>query len=95
MASGSHDKTIKIWCVCCGTLVRTLTGHTYVVRSLAKISENLLASGSYREIKIWDFNDGTLVRTLTGHTDIVMSLAKLSENLMASGSDDNTIKIWK
>ena len=53
LASGSGDKTTKLWDVKSGSLIRTLTGHTDPVYSVAFSPDgNLLASGS---------SDGTLL----------------------------------
>jgi WD40 repeat protein len=67
---GVEDDTIKLWRVSDGALVRTLTGHTYDVYSVAFSPDgSLLASGSGDDtIKLWRVSDGALVRTLTGHT---------------------------
>jgi hypothetical protein len=77
LASGSDDRTIKLWEVASGSLVRTLSGHTSYVTSVAFSPDGrLLASGSNDEtIKLWDVASGSLVRTLTGHTDWVLSVA--------------------
>jgi hypothetical protein len=71
LASGSADKTIKLWEVATGSLVRTLSGHTDSVSSVAFSPDGrLLASGSSdNTIKLWDVASGSLVRTLSGHTD--------------------------
>jgi WD40 repeat protein len=84
-----RDTTIKLWDVATGREVRTLTGHTDWVNSVAFSPDGrLLASGSGDEtIKLWDVATGREVRTLTGHTDYVKSVA-FSPNgkLLASGS---------
>jgi WD40 repeat protein len=80
LASGSWDKTIKLWDVASGSLVRTLTGHTNGPNSVAFSPDGrLLASGSCvlganlmcarGEIKLWDVASGREVRSLTGHTE--------------------------
>ncbi|BCR98241.1 uncharacterized protein AKAW2_31560S [Aspergillus luchuensis] len=97
LASGSRDKTIKLWDAATGALEHTLEGHSDPVYSVA-FSNNgqLLASGSYdKTIKLWDAATGTLKHTLEGHSNWVYSVA-FSNNgqLLASGSHDKTIKLW-
>jgi WD40 repeat protein len=98
LASGSDDKTIKLWEVASGREVRTLTGHTHYVNSVAFSPDGrLLASGSTDStIKLWDVASGSLVRTLSGHNGRVLSVAFSPDGrLLASGSDDKTIKLWE
>ena len=55
LASGSEDRTIKIWELATSACVATLEGHQGGVLSLAVLEGERLASGSYdRTIKIWD-----------------------------------------
>ena len=46
LASGSGDRTVRVWEVESGRLVRTLAGHTGGVRALAGLPGGLVASGS-------------------------------------------------
>ena len=63
-----------------GTVLRTLTGHTWDVRSVSFSPDGqTLASGSYKEIRLWDISTGTALRTLTGHTDAVYSVDRLAQ----------------
>ena len=60
LASGSDDKTIKIWNTETGNCERTLRGHSDSVRSLAFLGEGRLASGSDdNTIKIWTIETGS------------------------------------
>ncbi|MEH2181504.1 serine/threonine-protein kinase [Nostoc sp.] len=97
LASGSSDKTIKLWNLATGEQIRTLTGHSYSVNSLAISPDGkTLASGSYDyPIKLWNLVTGEQIRTLTGHSDSVGSVAISPDgNILASGSFDKTIKLW-
>ncbi|MFM6056959.1 MAG: WD40 repeat domain-containing protein, partial [Microcystis aeruginosa] len=55
LASGSQDKTIKIWRVATGKELCTFTGHSRGVRSVVYSPDGrYLASGSVdKTIKIW------------------------------------------
>ncbi|MGI2909362.1 protein kinase domain-containing protein [Tolypothrix sp. VBCCA 56010] len=97
LVSGSHDKTIKIWNLADGTLIRTLTGHSNWVCSVAisPDGQTLVSASADKTIKIWNLADGTLIRTLTGHSTWVCSVAISPDGqTLVSGSFDKTIKIW-
>jgi WD40 repeat protein len=75
--------------------IKTLSGHTSYVLSLAVLPDGSLASGSSdTKIKIWDTIKGIEIKTLSGHTSYVLSLAVLPDGSLASGSSDTKIKIW-
>ena len=60
IASGSCDKTIKIWKKKDNQfeLVQTITGHSDSVLTLIKLKEDEIASGSCdKTIKIWKKKD--------------------------------------
>ncbi|MEH1786437.1 MAG: WD40 repeat domain-containing protein, partial [Nostoc sp.] len=97
LASASSDKTIKIWDVSSGKLLKSLTGHTHWVSSIAySPNGQQLASASWdKTIKIWDVSSGQPLKSLTGHSDAVISVAySPNGQQLASASSDKTIKIW-
>jgi len=98
IASASRDKTIKIWEVETGRLLRTLTEHTDAVNSVAYSPDGAyLASGSWDcTVKIWEVETGNCIKTLTEHTSAVNSVAYSSDGryLASGGSWDKTIKLW-
>ena len=54
LASGSSDRTIKLWNKNTGHLLRTLIGHGSSVSSVAFDNNDILASGSLDwTIKLW------------------------------------------
>ncbi|MBE9008546.1 trypsin-like peptidase domain-containing protein [Fortiea sp. LEGE XX443] len=98
LASGSSDKTIKIWNIATGREIRTLNGHSELVNSVAFSPDSkTLASGSYdKTIKIWNVATEQEITTLKGHSGSVNSVAFSPDGkTLASGSDDATIKIWQ
>jgi len=97
LASGSDDKTVKLWDVTTGTEIRTLKGYNSSVNSVV-FSPNgkTLASGSDdNSVKLWDVTTGTEINTLTGHSDGVTSVVFSPDGkTLASGSDDKSVKLW-
>jgi Tol biopolymer transport system component len=96
LASGSQDKTVRLWDAATGAVLRTLTGHSDGVRSVAfSISGKRLASGSTdKTIRLWEFT-GAAPQILAGHTNEVMSVVfSVDRKLLASGSMDKTVRLW-
>ena len=97
LASGSGDKTIKIWDVTTGKVLNTLKGHESRVWSVGFSPDGKkLASGSDdKTIKIWDVTTGKVLNTLKGHESRVWSVGFSPDGQqLASGSDDKTIILW-
>jgi WD40 repeat protein len=98
LASGSRDKTIKLWNLVTGEQIRTFTGYSNSVYSVAISPDGkTLASGSDdKTIKLWNLATGEKIRTFTGHSEKVWSIAISPDGkTLASGSGDFTIKIWR
>ena len=97
IASGSADKTIRIWNAQTAAPVRILSGHEEQVLSVSYSPDGTrIASGSDdNTIRIWNAQTGALVMILSGHERRVLSVSHSPDGTrIASASDDKTIRIW-
>ncbi|KAJ5740649.1 G-protein beta WD- 40 repeats containing protein [Penicillium malachiteum] len=97
IASGSLDRTIKLWDTTTGDLQKTLEGHSNSVQTVVFSPDGKqIASGSLdKTIKLWDTTTGDLQKTLEGHSDWVRTVVFSPDGKqIASGSHDQTIKLW-
>ncbi|EMD31454.1 hypothetical protein CERSUDRAFT_144952 [Gelatoporia subvermispora B] len=94
IASGSDDKTIRIWDASTGqALLEPLEGHKNWVTSVAFSPDGTrIVSGSRdNAIRIWDASTGqALLELLEGHTSWVNSVAFSPDGIRIDG----TIRIW-
>ena len=70
LLSGSYDRTIKLWEVAGGKMLKTLRGHANFVFCVAFNPQgNLLASGSFDEsLRIWDVKTARCLKILPAHS---------------------------
>ncbi|MBN1201842.1 MAG: twin-arginine translocation signal domain-containing protein [Anaerolineae bacterium] len=95
LASGSFDRTIKLWSLPDGGLLTTLEGIEGTVNSVAFSPDGTqLASGiSNGEIRLWSVPDGRLLTTLKDRGP-VNSVAFSPDGTQLAGSFDATIQLW-
>lgn len=93
LASLSHDKTIKLWDVSSGTVLRTLkrTSESGYLLRFNPDGRILVSDGL--GLELWDVATGKLLRTLPGYSVSSTAFSHDSKTLAGAGAD-HTIKIW-
>ena len=97
LASGSKDKTVRLWDLTRKDEWITLQKHTGWINALAFSPDGeMLASGSTDKTgQLWDTTTGEPLATLTGHINGITTLAFSPDGTtLASGSADGTIRFW-
>ncbi|PKI85179.1 Lissencephaly-1 [Malassezia vespertilionis] len=106
LASGSRDKTIRLWTQQ-GQCIRVLAGHDNWVRALA-FSPNgkyLLSVSDDKTMRVWDLASGRCIKAIDAHNHFCTSLAwgrswvednqvGRPVNVVATGSVDLGVKVW-
>lgn len=96
IASGSFDKSIKLWSGSSGKFITTLRGHVESVYQLSwsPDSRMLVSASKDSTLKVWDTKSQKLKFDLPGHADEVYAVDWCT-NRVASGSKDRLVKLWQ
>jgi len=96
LATGSDDKTARIWDTSTGESLAVLNGHEGLVSGLAFSPDGTrLATGLLKTVCIWDANTGESLAVLKGHRYEIYCLALSPDGTrLATGSQDQTARIW-
>ncbi len=97
LASGSYDRTVRLWDVNAGECLKILEEHTHRVWSVAFSPDGrtLASSSSDRTIKLWDIITGQCCKSLLGHSHQIRTVAFSPDGqTLASGSDDQSVRLW-
>jgi WD40 repeat protein len=97
VASGSSNKTVRLWDSAIGAAYSTLKSYTSYIGSITFLLDGKLitSSSSNKTVQLWDSAIGVVYSTLKGYTNWVYSITFLLDGkLIASSSGNKTIKIW-
>lgn len=97
LASGSGDKTVRVWNLDTGQCCKTLHGQTNQVLSVtfSPDGQSLAAVSLDQTIRLWDWRSGQCLRCLEGHTDWAFPVAFSPKGqVLVSGSGDQAVHLW-
>lgn len=97
LASGSYDRTIRLWNVSTGALQRVLRGHGRSINSVAYSADGrwLASAADDGTVRLWDVRTGNQHGTLRGPEYAVYAVAfSPTGTKLAAGGKDRTIFVW-
>ena len=98
MVTGSMDRTLRLWDLKEGIVLKKMEGHQDIVRSVTVSRDGqLIASGDQNgELIAWNGDTGeSLIQAVKVHSTVIRSLDfSLDGTVLASGSADKTTELW-
>jgi U3 small nucleolar RNA-associated protein 13 len=97
VATGSQDKTIKLWRSSDLSRVGTLNGHKRGIWKVefSTVDKCLASCSGDRTVKLWSVVDFTCLRTFQGHTGSVLAVQFVNHGMqLMSSSSDGLVKLW-
>ncbi|KIY50441.1 WD40 repeat-like protein [Fistulina hepatica ATCC 64428] len=98
LATGSSDKTVKLWNLSDFSCVKTFEGHTNSVLRVDFFNAGmqLVSSASDGLVKVWNVREEECVTTLDNHTDKIWALAvSHDEKTIVSAAADSVVTFWE
>jgi hypothetical protein len=95
--TGSRDGTARLWNAATGNLIRSATGHSNWVLSVAfsPNGDRFVTGSSDHTARIWETQTGRLLRVLQGHRDWVQQAAFSPDGCrVATGGRDRQAVLW-
>ncbi len=94
--SASWDKTIKLWEVNSGKLIRTFEGHLDKVNTIcfSQDGKNIFSGGDDKTIICWETSTGKILKKIEGSENEISSLVISPDNKVLASSSGDKINIW-
>ncbi|KAH8120064.1 WD40 repeat-like protein [Phellopilus nigrolimitatus] len=97
LATGSGDKSIKLWSLDDFSCVKTLEGHTNSVLQIDFLNQDLQVASTASDglLKLWNVRTEECIATMDNHEDKVWALAlSTNESTIVTGAADSTVTFW-
>lgn len=96
IASASWDKTIKLWDIASGKLIRTISRSKAFHSVSFSPDGRFLASGGRAGVHLWDAATGRLIRAFGKESDWVNSVVLSADGrLILSGNHEGELNLWE
>ena len=96
-ATGSADRTVKLWDLATGSLKLTLTGHISTVRDVAisRRHNYMFSCSEDKTVLCWDLETNQIIRKYTAHLQAVHTMSlHPTLDLLISGGRDAVARVW-
>lgn len=98
IASGGHDKLVRIWSFPGADLMGECKGHRRGIWSVAfHPSDQVIVSASGdTTVRLWNLKDFSAIRAFQGHSSAVLRVCFLSNGMqLMTSSVDGLLKLWQ
>ncbi len=92
--SGSNDKTLKLWNLSTGRVIKTLEVYSNIESVAFSPDGRTALSGSDHTVKWWDLSTGRVIKILKGHSSTVYSVAFSPDSKTALSGDSHCTRLW-